>query len=90
MFHIFLCTNTVDEDYCPSITLTILIPSYFGPTLYTKGEGDHLDPRYYPINTWLYKRQILQGIRDTLKGLRKDKVSKKSFIWLPWQLFLTL
>ena len=26
---------------------------------------------YYLISTWLYKRQILQGIRDTLQGLRK-------------------
>ena len=26
-------------------------------------------------------------IRDTLQGLRKQKVSKKSFVWLPWQLF---
>ena len=35
----------------------------------------------------LYKRQILQGIRDTIQGLKKTKVSKKSFVWLPWQLF---
>ena len=41
---------------------------------------------YYLINTWLYKTQILQGIRDTLQGLRKHKVCKKSFAWLPWQL----
>ena len=37
--------------------------------------------------TWLYKRQTLQGIRDTLQGLRKYKVCKQSFVWLPWQLF---
>ena len=33
------------------------------------------------------ENQILQGIRYTLQGLRKDKVCKKSFVWLPWQLF---
>ena len=64
---------------------TLLIPSYFGPTLYTKGGSS--GPPYYLNNTWLYKRQILQGIRDTLQGLRKYKVCKKSFVWLLWQLF---
>ena len=44
-------------------------------------------PPYYLINTWLHKLQILQGIRDTIQGLRKYKVCKKSFVWLPWQLF---
>ena len=44
-------------------------------------------PHYYLINTWLCKRQILQGIRDTLQGLRKYKVCKTSFVWLRWQLF---
>ena len=76
---------------CPedgSNKLNLLIPSYFGPTLYTKGGGGggHLDP-YYLINTWLYQPQILQGIRYTLQDLRKHKVCKKSFVWLPWQLF---
>ena len=65
--------------------LTLLIPSYFGLTLYTKGGSS--GPPYYLINTWLYKPQILQGIRDTIQGLRKHKVCKKSFVWLPWQLF---
>ena len=51
------------------------------------GGGGHLDPGYYLINTWLYKRQILQGIRDTLQDLRKYKACKKYFVWLPWQLF---
>ena len=64
--------------------LTLLIPSYFGPTLYTRGV---IWTPCYLINTWLYKPQILQGIRDTLQGLRKHKVCKKSFVWLPWQLF---
>ena len=32
---------------------------------------------YYLINTWLYKPQILQGIRYTLQGLRKHQVCKK-------------
>ena len=66
------------------MTLTLLILSYFGPTLYTKGSSG---PPHYLINTWLYKCQILQGIRDILQGLRKYKVCKKSFVWLPWQLF---
>ena len=71
------------------LNLTLLIQSYFGPTLYTNGGGGHLPPPppHYLINTSLYKPQILQGIRDTLQGLRKDKVCKKSFVWLPWQLF---
>ena len=68
-----------------SLTLTLLIPSYFGPALYTK-RGVIWTP-YYLINTWLYKPQILQGIRDTLQSLRKHKVCKKPFVWLPWQLF---
>ena len=68
------------------LALTILIPSYFGPTLYTGG-GGVVCTQYYLINTWLYKSQILQGFRDTLQGLRKHKVCKKSFVWLPWQLF---
>ena len=55
-------------------TCSLLIPSYFRPP-------------YYPINTWLYKPQILQDITDTLQDLRKHKVCKKSFVWLPWQLF---
>ena len=55
-------------------TLTLLIPSYFGPTLYTKGGSS--GPPYYLMNTWLYKPQILQGIRDTLQRLRKHKVCK--------------
>ena len=42
---------------------------------------------YYLFNSWLYKAQILQGMRDTFQGLRKDKVCEKSFVWLPWQLF---
>ena len=42
---------------------------------------------YYLINNWLYKPRVLQGIRDTLQGHRKHKVCKKSFVWLPWQLF---
>ena len=68
--------------------LSILIPSYFGPTLHSKKGGGSSGPLpYYLINTWLYKRQILQGIRDTLQGLRKYKVCKKYFVWLPWQLF---
>ena len=29
----------------------------------------------------------MQDIRDTFQGLRKSKVSRKSFVWLPWQLF---
>ena len=64
--------------------LTLLISSYFGP---------HFIPRRviwtppYLINTLLYKPQILQGITDTLQGLRKHKVCKKSFVWLSWQLF---
>ena len=33
-------------------------------------------PPYYLINIWLYKPQMLQGIRDTLQGLRKHKVCK--------------
>ena len=69
------------------IFLSLLIPSYFGPTLYTKGGHPDLPLPYFLINTWSYKPQILQGIRDTLQGLRKHKVCKKSFAWLPWQLF---
>ena len=65
--------------------LTLLIPSYFGPAFYTKGGGVIWTP--YLINTWLYKPQILQGITDTLQGLRKHNICKKSFAWLPWQLF---
>ena len=70
------------------IGLTLFIPRYFGPTLYTKGGGGGViwNP-YYLINKWLYKPYILQGIRDTLQGLRKHEVCKKSFAWLPWQLF---
>ena len=77
-------TGTLGERTRPFLTL--LIPRYFGPTLYTKG-GRVIWTPYYLINTWLYKRQILQGIRDTLQGLRKYKVCKKSFVWLPWQPF---
>ena len=70
------------------LSSTLLIPSYFGPTLYTKaGGGGSSGSPYYLINTWLYKPQILQDIRNTLQGLRKHKVCKKSFVWLPWQLF---
>ena len=64
--------------------LTLLIPSCFGPTLYTKrgrgGGGGSSGPLCYVINTWLYKRQILQGIKDALLGLRKYKVCKKFFM----------
>ena len=68
--------------------LTLLIPSYFGPTLYINGGGGVIwTPLYYLINTSLYKPQILQGIRYTLQDLRKYKVCKKSFVWLPWKLF---
>ena len=52
--------------------LTLLIPSYFGPTFYTK--GGHLTS--YLINIWLYKPQILQGITDTLQGLRNTRFVK--------------
>ena len=50
--------------------LTLLIPSYFGPTLYTKGGGGggHLDP--YLINSWLYKPQILQGITENTRFVK--------------------
>ena len=80
--------RTICWNLCQKTTskLTLHIPSYFGPTLYTRGEGD-LDPLYYLINTWLYKPKILQDVRDALQGLRKRKVCKKSFVWLPWQLF---
>ena len=69
--------------------LTLPNPSYFGPTLYTK-EGGHLDPllshqhlivpgeNYH--SSWLYKPQILQGIRYILQGLKKHKVCKISFV----------
>ena len=78
----------------PQRYLYLINPSYTklfqSLTLYQGGEGGgwggHLDPHYL-INTWLYKPQILQGIRDTLQGLRKHKVCKKYFAWLPWQLF---
>ena len=66
-----------------------LNPSYtklFRTYTLTKG-GRSSGPPYFLINTWLYIPQILQGIRDTLQGLRKHKVCKKSFVWLPWQLF---
>ena len=69
------------NDFNPSCTKL-----FQAHTLYQR--GGHLDPHpHYLINNWLYKRQILQGIRDTLQGLRKCKVCKKSFVWLPWQLF---
>ena len=45
-------------------------------TLYQRGV---IWTPYYLISTWLYKPQILQGIRDTLQRLRKHKVCKKIF-----------
>ena len=50
-----------------------LIPSCFGP--------------HYLVNSQLYKSKILQSIRDSVQSLRKLKVSRKYFVWLPWQLF---
>ena len=64
--------------------ITLVIPSY---SLHTKGGEGVIWTPYYVINTLLYKRQRLQGIRGTLQGLRKCKICKKSFVWLPWQLF---
>ena len=63
-------------------TLTLLIPSYFGLTLYTKGGGGggggHLDSPYYLINTWLYKPQILQGMITWCFSLIIVKTSMKN------------
>ena len=63
--------------------LALLIPSYFGPTR----EGIIWTPLTISSTLGRYKRHIFQGIRDTLQGLRKYKVCKKSFVWLTWQLF---
>ena len=55
--------------------LTLLIPSYFGPTLYTK-EG-HLDPPpHYLISTWLYKPQILQVLEMPFKVSENTRLVK--------------
>ena len=49
-------------------------------TLYQGGGGGGGGPDdSYLINTWLYKRQILQGIRDALQCFRNYKVCKKIF-----------
>ena len=56
-------------------------------TLYRGGEEGLYRPLHYLINPKLYKPKILQGIRDTFQGLTESKVSRKSFVWLPWQLF---
>ena len=68
------------------------MPSYFGPTLYTKGGGGgggRGSSGAPTISSTLNctKPKILQGIRYTLQDLKKHKVCNKSFVWLPWQLF---
>ena len=82
--------------FCPSGILSRGIlsggfcPGGFCPRT-TKGEegrGEAVSRRpHYLINPKLYKSKILQGIRDTFQGPRKSTVSRKSFVWLPWQLF---
>ena len=60
------------------------------PHIIPRGEGVISTPpplSHQPKCKILYKRKILQGIRDTFQGLRKSKVSRKSFVWLSWQLF---
>ena len=77
MVHSFVSTFVCILTLEPFLYHTISDPHFIA-----RG-GGHLDP-YYLINAWLYKHQILQAIRDTLQGLIKYKVCKKSFLWLPW------
>ena len=69
----------------PYDSLTLLIPSYLGPTLYTKGEG--ISTPLVSHQPFVVQTSNFAGSRDILQGPRKLKVSKKSFAWLPWQPF---
>ena len=67
------------------LLLSILNPFYTKlfrtHTSHQGGGGGVIWTPYYLINTWLYKPQILQGIRDALQGLRKHKVCKKNLLY---------
>ena len=60
--------------------LSVIIQSYFGPTLYTNeggggGVSSGLLP-YYLINTWLYKRQILKVLEIPFKVSKHTRLVK--------------
>ena len=67
--------------------LTLLIPTYLGPTLYTKmggGGKGHLDPllSHQHLNI-----KFCKVLEIPFKISEKTKACKKSFVWLRWQLF---
>ena len=77
--------SELNKSFNDRTSLTLYIPSYFGPTLHTKGRSS--GPPTISSTRDCTNLKFLQGIRYTLQGLRKHKVCKKSFVWLPWQLF---
>ena len=78
LFHV---GSTFEECECINPSYTKLFRTH---TLY-QGEGSSgplLSQQHLVVQT-----SNFASIRDTLQGLRKYKVYKKSFVWLLWQLF---
>ena len=68
--------------------LTLLIPSYFGPTLYTN--GGYVEPPPPPTISSTFSCAIFKFckiLEIPFKVSENKRLVKKSFVWLPWQLF---
>ena len=72
--------------FCPVlIGLILLIPSYFGPILYTK--GGYLDPPTISLTLSCTNVKFCKVLEIPFKVSENKKSVKKPFLWLPWQLF---